>query len=200
MSRICGRRRARGSPRRSTFTKSSGRHSRALSAARARQLALSQPGRWDSFENVSQQAGVEMGRWSWSSDFWDFDHDGYPDLYVANGYISAPGSAERSRQFLLAAGGGEIARRRHALAGLRARMERAQRIDPIGHLLERLREKCHASRTIATEHSPRFPAQWGWIFLRTAARSLSPISIMTDGWRSSSRIATLRNCAFCTTR
>ena len=41
------------------------------------------------FENVSQQAGVEMGRWAWSSDFWDFDHDGYPDLYVANGYISA---------------------------------------------------------------------------------------------------------------
>lgn len=42
------------------------------------------------FQNVSQQAGVEMGRWSWSSDFWDFDHDGYPDLYIANGYISAP--------------------------------------------------------------------------------------------------------------
>jgi tetratricopeptide (TPR) repeat protein len=29
-----------------------------------------------------------MGRWSWSSDFWDFDHDGYSDLYVTNGYIS----------------------------------------------------------------------------------------------------------------
>ncbi len=42
------------------------------------------------FENVSGPAGVEMGRWSWCSDFWDFDHDGYPDLYVANGYISAP--------------------------------------------------------------------------------------------------------------
>ncbi len=42
------------------------------------------------FQNISQQAGVEMGRWSWCSDFWDFDHDGYPDLYVANGYISAP--------------------------------------------------------------------------------------------------------------
>ena len=42
------------------------------------------------FENVSRQAGVEMGRWSWCSDFWDFDHDGYPDLYIANGYISGP--------------------------------------------------------------------------------------------------------------
>jgi len=42
------------------------------------------------FRNISQQAGVEMGRWSWCSDSWDFDHDGYPDLYVANGYISAP--------------------------------------------------------------------------------------------------------------
>jgi len=42
------------------------------------------------FENISPQAGVEMGRWSWCSDLWDFDHDGYPDLYVANGYISGP--------------------------------------------------------------------------------------------------------------
>jgi Flp pilus assembly protein TadD/peroxiredoxin len=42
------------------------------------------------FENVSQQAGVEMGRWAWSSDAWDFDHDGWPDLYIANGYVSGP--------------------------------------------------------------------------------------------------------------
>jgi tetratricopeptide (TPR) repeat protein/peroxiredoxin len=40
------------------------------------------------FQNAGHQAGVEMGRWSWCSDFWDFDHDGFPDLYVANGYIS----------------------------------------------------------------------------------------------------------------
>lgn len=40
------------------------------------------------FRNVSDTAGVEMGRWSWCSDFWDFDHDGFSDLYVANGYIS----------------------------------------------------------------------------------------------------------------
>ncbi len=40
------------------------------------------------FENVSSHAGVEMGRWAWCSDAWDFDHDGYDDLYIANGYIS----------------------------------------------------------------------------------------------------------------
>ncbi|KAA6464775.1 tetratricopeptide repeat protein [Acidobacteria bacterium AB60] len=42
------------------------------------------------FENVGQDAGVAMGRWSWSSDFWDMDHDGHADLYVANGYLSEP--------------------------------------------------------------------------------------------------------------
>jgi tetratricopeptide (TPR) repeat protein len=40
------------------------------------------------FQNVSHEAGVDVGRWAWSSDAWDFDHDGYPDLYIANGYIS----------------------------------------------------------------------------------------------------------------
>ena len=40
------------------------------------------------FENAGMAAGVEMGRWAWSSDSWDFDHDGYADLYIANGYIS----------------------------------------------------------------------------------------------------------------
>jgi tetratricopeptide (TPR) repeat protein/peroxiredoxin len=40
------------------------------------------------FEDKSVSAGVEMGRWSWASDAWDFDHDGFPDLYVANGMVS----------------------------------------------------------------------------------------------------------------
>jgi Flp pilus assembly protein TadD/peroxiredoxin len=46
------------------------------------------------FQNVSQAAGVDMGRWAWSSDAWDFDHDGYPDLYISNGYVSGPMSSE----------------------------------------------------------------------------------------------------------
>jgi tetratricopeptide (TPR) repeat protein len=42
------------------------------------------------FEDATELAEVGMGRWSWSSDSWDFDHDGFPDLYVANGMLSGP--------------------------------------------------------------------------------------------------------------
>ena len=51
------------------------------------------------FQNVAMQAGVEMGRWSWSTDAWDFDHDGYPDLYMANGYISGHDARDVSSFF-----------------------------------------------------------------------------------------------------
>jgi tetratricopeptide (TPR) repeat protein len=40
------------------------------------------------FEDAGARAGTSMGRWSWSSDAWDFDQDGFPDLYIANGMIS----------------------------------------------------------------------------------------------------------------
>jgi tetratricopeptide (TPR) repeat protein len=51
------------------------------------------------FQNVAMPAGVEMGRWSWSTDSWDFDHDGYPDLYIANGYISGRNAPDVSSFF-----------------------------------------------------------------------------------------------------
>ncbi len=38
------------------------------------------------FEEVSQQAGVNLGGWAWSSNFFDYDNDGWLDLHVANGF------------------------------------------------------------------------------------------------------------------
>ncbi len=46
------------------------------------------PGDIGIFQDKTTSAGVGMGRWSWSSDAFDFDHDGFPDLYIANGMIS----------------------------------------------------------------------------------------------------------------
>jgi len=51
------------------------------------------------FENVSETAGSAMGRWAWSADAWDFDHDGHSDLYIANGYISGSAQPDLSSFF-----------------------------------------------------------------------------------------------------
>jgi hypothetical protein len=40
------------------------------------------------FEDVTQQSGVGLGRWAWSSEFFDFDNDGLEDIYVANGFVT----------------------------------------------------------------------------------------------------------------
>ncbi len=112
MSPICGPPRGSASPNKKSSMKKIPRIFVLFTAsthAAIRSIATRGNG---TFQNVSRQAGVEMGRWAWSSDAWDFDHDGYSDLYVANGYISGAGSS-RPFQFFLAAGGGEIAAEFH---------------------------------------------------------------------------------------
>jgi len=42
------------------------------------------------FYDVSEPAGVTVGRWAWGSRFVDLNTDGWEDLVVANGYITQP--------------------------------------------------------------------------------------------------------------
>ena len=51
------------------------------------------------FQDATAQAGVAKGRWAWCADAWDFDHDGFADLYIADGFISGPKRLELSSFF-----------------------------------------------------------------------------------------------------
>jgi Tfp pilus assembly protein PilF/peroxiredoxin len=51
------------------------------------------------FDDTSAAAGVEVGRWAWSSDAWDFDLDGFPDLYIANGMVTGRRSPDLASFF-----------------------------------------------------------------------------------------------------
>ena len=75
--------------------------SRPLSQTCHGQFAVSQSNGDGAFQDQGASAGVEMGRWSWSSDAWDFDHDGFPDLYITNGMVSG-----ESREDLTVSSGG----------------------------------------------------------------------------------------------
>ncbi len=51
------------------------------------------------FADVTAAAQTGNGRWAWSSDAWDFDHDGFDDLYIANGMLSGPISEDLNSFF-----------------------------------------------------------------------------------------------------
>ena len=53
------------------------------------------------FEDRTLEAHAEMGRWAWSSDAFDFDSDGWDDLYIVNGMLTRAPAARAS-----ASGGG----------------------------------------------------------------------------------------------
>jgi Flp pilus assembly protein TadD/peroxiredoxin len=42
------------------------------------------------FDDVTDASFTRVGGWNWSSGAWDLDHDGFQELYVANGFITGP--------------------------------------------------------------------------------------------------------------
>ena len=50
--------------------------------------------RGEAFHDVSRDAGVSLGRWSWSSNFVDVNNDSWRDLVVANGYITTDDTSD----------------------------------------------------------------------------------------------------------
>jgi len=55
--------------------------------------------RGERFEDIGLRSGTTFGRWAWSSDCWDFNHDGYGDLYIANGMISGTSKEDMNSFF-----------------------------------------------------------------------------------------------------
>ena len=74
--------------RQSRFQVNSSRQQRAVYQRMAQGNSLFL-GSENAFTDVSQIAKVQMGRWAWSSVFTDLNNDGWEDLLVANGYITA---------------------------------------------------------------------------------------------------------------
>jgi tetratricopeptide (TPR) repeat protein len=70
------------------FQKESGEWVRDLYRKHAMGSSLFQNAGGERYADASARSGTMMGRWAWSSDAWDFNHDGFLDLYVANGMIS----------------------------------------------------------------------------------------------------------------
>ena len=46
------------------------------------------------FRDVSQQADIMIGNWSWGSQFVDLNNDGHEDILVANGYLTRSDSSD----------------------------------------------------------------------------------------------------------
>ncbi|HWG20767.1 MAG TPA: FG-GAP-like repeat-containing protein [Terracidiphilus sp.] len=51
------------------------------------------------FRETTDESGTRFGGWNWGSEAWDFDHDGYQDIYVANGFISGENREDLSSFF-----------------------------------------------------------------------------------------------------
>jgi hypothetical protein len=60
------------------------------------------------YENLARAMGVDLGGWSFGAQFGDLNNDGFIDLYLVNGYVSADREASYWYDYSKIAGGHEI--------------------------------------------------------------------------------------------
>jgi enediyne biosynthesis protein E4 len=60
------------------------------------------------YENMARAMGVDMGGWSFGAQFGDLNNDGFLDLYLVNGYVSASRHESYWYDFSKVAGGHEV--------------------------------------------------------------------------------------------
>jgi hypothetical protein len=60
------------------------------------------------YENLARSMGVDLGGWSFGAQFADLNNDGFLDLYVANGYVSASPEESYWYDFSKIAGGNQL--------------------------------------------------------------------------------------------
>ena len=61
-----------------------------------------------SYENLARAMGVDLGGWSFGAQFADLNNDGFLDLYLVNGYVSASRRESYWYDFSKIAGGNQI--------------------------------------------------------------------------------------------
>jgi hypothetical protein len=60
------------------------------------------------YENMARAMGVDLGGWSFGAQFGDLNNDGFLDLYLVNGYVSASRTDSYWYDFSKVAGGHEV--------------------------------------------------------------------------------------------
>jgi hypothetical protein len=60
------------------------------------------------YENLARSMGVDLGGWSFGAQFGDLNNDGFLDLYVVNGYVSASRKESYWYDFSKIAGGNQM--------------------------------------------------------------------------------------------
>ncbi len=60
------------------------------------------------YENLARSMGVDLGGWSFGAQFGDLNNDGFLDLYLVNGYVSASRAESYWYDYSKVAGGHEV--------------------------------------------------------------------------------------------